>query len=180
MVRAMSSDGQTLCLACGLCCDGTLLNHAGLESWRGRELKKEGFRVFWRHEARQWAFWLPCSHHRDGRCARFEDRPPICGIYRCKLLKRVESADTSVKKALVIVDRAKEMVAEISAGLRGNPEYDDLDGFRAKVEHYARRADAGLEPSTGALVDTYRRLFAWMLENFLTATEMTPGRPRQR
>ena len=175
-----SSEGETVCLACGMCCDGTLLNHADLESWRSRELTKEGFRVFWRNERQQWAFWLPCSHHVDGRCARFEDRPPICGIYQCKLLKRVESGETSTTEALAIVERAKGMVEEVAAGLRGNPEYDQREGFRARVEHYARRANAGLEPSSGPLIERYLELLGYLFENFLTATELTPDNYRER
>jgi len=174
------SDGETTCLACGMCCDGTLLNHASLESWRSRELSKEGFRVFWRNERQEWAFLLPCSHHVDRRCARFEDRPPICGVYRCKLLKRVESGETTATDALTIVESAQAMVAAIAADLRGNPEYDAIDGFRARVEHYARRADEGLEPNTGPVIERYYELIGHLLENFLTPTELTPGGPRDR
>ena len=99
---------QSLCLSCGICCDGTLfdtvplkpadflppLEAAGIKIQKG---KKEGF------------FSQPCAAFRQNCCQVYHDRPTNCRKYRCKLLKKYESGEISQADAQQRIKRAREL-----------------------------------------------------------------------
>lgn len=100
----MTSPTTSLCLDCGLCCDGTMHSTVALEHGDDREvLLRTGFHLLlFEAEAR---FEQPC-HAFHGSCTIYEDRPTLCRSYRCALLRQVDSGEVSDADARALVTTA--------------------------------------------------------------------------
>jgi hypothetical protein len=108
------SQASTLCVGCGLCCNGVLFTNARAEPGevpRMRELGLEVEKVGERLQFRQ-----PCPQHHDGQCGIYSDRFLKCRTFRCALLKRLDSGETTLADAQAIVGQARAMLGRV-AGL---------------------------------------------------------------
>ena len=94
----------SLCLDCGLCCDGTMHSTVALEHGDDREvLLRTGFHLLlFEAEAR---FEQPC-HAFHEQCTIYDDRPTLCRSYRCALLRQVDSGEVSDADARALVATA--------------------------------------------------------------------------
>lgn len=79
---------QEICVGCGLCCDGTLFNHAPLQPGErghlptkiGEGYQKEGDRKIFR---------LPCAYF-SGKCTIYDQpRAHVCVAFRCQVVRKV-------------------------------------------------------------------------------------------
>ena len=95
---------ENICLACGLCCDGTLIGHVQLKQEEVPALsgimdlegdKENGF------------FLHPCQKYCEG-CTIYQDRPVQCASFKCGLLKSVEQGKTDYNSALRSVEELKQ------------------------------------------------------------------------
>ena len=108
-MRAMPTDGQNLCLSCGLCCDGTLFTDVRVgpeesgEVLGGRQRITSDRGGEGRYELPQ-----PCLRFENGRCQTYGCRPAACSSYRCRLLRRVEAGEMALQEAKGIVQSARE------------------------------------------------------------------------
>lgn len=109
---------QELCVACGLCCDGTLFEWAGLAlEDTPEQLRSSDIRCS--QDSAQRRFDLPCHHHQQRRCTIYRAwRPRVCGSFKCQLLRRLESGEVSAEQALAIVEKTNQHAARIWAQLR--------------------------------------------------------------
>ncbi len=107
------SSSQSLCLTCGLCCDGTLFS--GMPMNPGDEvapLKAVGINVVSDNDFT--VLKQPCAAHKNCTCAVYANRPQACRAYKCKLLKRFERDDTSQQRALEIITKVKSLKNEMN------------------------------------------------------------------
>ena len=111
------SPAQSLCLACGLCCDGTLFDWARLHP-ADDDASLSAANIVPIMEKGQRRFTLPCQHHQNRCCVIYAGwRPKICGAYECKLLKQVGHGTLSQEQALAIIERTLSHKAEVKAHL---------------------------------------------------------------
>lgn len=99
------NDASNICLACGLCCDGTLIGFVELtqeEAPRIDAIKNI------ENEHNNQFFLQPCDKFCDG-CTIYADRPTRCGEFECGLLKSVEKKELSFDIAVKSVKEIKEM-----------------------------------------------------------------------
>ena len=84
-VPTHSSD--TLCLQCGLCCNGVLFADVKLRPADDPErLKAGGLPV--RGKGKNLGFAQPCAALQpDGKCCVYQDRPAMCRQFECGVLK---------------------------------------------------------------------------------------------
>ncbi len=102
-------DGSALCLACGLCCRGSL--HADVVV-----LVEEVGRFGGQFELKQhtghdyFHFDLPCRYlGEDNRCQIYAaGRPATCGAYRCKLLRDYLGGKRALEDCLETVREARQ------------------------------------------------------------------------
>ncbi|WP_194852481.1 YkgJ family cysteine cluster protein [Nonlabens antarcticus] len=98
------SDDLSICLSCGLCCDGTVIGFVELNDEEKPSIKKlmdiedEGGNGF---------FLQPCDKFCDG-CTIYEDRPKHCGTFKCGLLKSVEQNELDFNVAVDMVHEIKQ------------------------------------------------------------------------
>lgn len=107
------SDPLNICLACGLCCDGTLIGHVQLEQEEIPTLKKL---MDVEDENGNGFFLQPCSKYCNG-CTIYSKRPKQCDSFNCDLLKSVEQNELSFDSALETVNAVKEMKKAIEKNI---------------------------------------------------------------
>jgi len=107
-----------LCLACGLCCDGSLFERASLRSGEDELAQSLGLTVIGTG-SNDSGFRLPCPLF-SGCCTIYnQQRPKICNAFRCKQLLRQDRGQ-SLSEGLAKISRVRVMQAELAA-LLPNP-----------------------------------------------------------
>ena len=107
------SDASTLCVGCGMCCDGVLFTNARAEPEEVPRLRALGLEVEQRGDRTQ--FRLPCPHHDNGHCGIYADRFVKCRTFRCALLKRLDAGEVGLAEAQATVAQARSMLARVTA-----------------------------------------------------------------
>jgi hypothetical protein len=138
------TQANTLCKSCGLCCTGHLFISTKLRSLELDSARALGLNVFG-SEPSQRGFSQPCPLWQ-GQCTVYTSPhyPHFCRTYKCKLLKEVLDENTSLPKALTVVEEAKVVIHEVEALLPNSPNI----GFRERFVSHIEDLE-GLKASTG-------------------------------
>ncbi len=105
---------QSLCLKCGLCCDGTFLSGVPVKpDDKVAPLKAVGINIVSDNDLT--VLKLPCAAHKNCTCTVYANRPQVCRTYKCKLLKMFERGDISQQSALEIINKVKSLKNEMNA-----------------------------------------------------------------
>jgi hypothetical protein len=106
-------NGSNLCLECALCCDGSLFLKAQLRPHEPQHAYILGLTIFEKDE--QPGFHLPCHLLNGKACSIYEknERPHVCGSFRCELLKRYLTGEVDLDSALKTVQTTRSLLAEI-------------------------------------------------------------------
>lgn len=122
---ALEPKNESICIGCGLCCDGTVVSHLAVrdESDVGAPLRALGVEVIVAAEPP--VFELPCPAVCDGVCTIHSlHRPSACSQFECALSQAVIDGD-------VTYDEAKAVIAATlslrDAARRGELETSVLD-----------------------------------------------------
>jgi hypothetical protein len=129
---------EQLCLACGLCCDGTLFDHVQLGPDDDAEkLKSLGLPVVVsRSQPPATRFVQPCAALcTDRTCRLYVDRPLQCRDFECGVYKDAKAGRISFTSALRQVKRARQQADNIRRLLR---ELGDTDEARSLNERFRR------------------------------------------
>ena len=118
---------STICVQCGMCCDGTLFNRAKIKHKEDEQLAQSiGLTTFLDHKGQSF-FRLPC-HHFTGCCSIYQQgRPHICGAFLCEPLKSVQKGEMEFEKAEQKVQLAIKLRDEVRSISVGNPVFDNKD-----------------------------------------------------
>jgi Fe-S-cluster containining protein len=118
--------GSTLCLQCGLCCDGSLFSDVELANDReASRLELSGVNIEEADEDEQHPLLLqPCTALRGMKCSIYKARPECCRTFECQLLQQVSRGITSPKKAMTVIRKAQRRIAKIETLLSdlGHPK----------------------------------------------------------
>jgi Fe-S-cluster containining protein len=112
-----AATATSICVGCGLCCDGTLFSHLGVldESDLGAPLRALGVEVV--TEAEPPVFALPCPAVEHGTCTIYHlQRPRACGWFECDLSTAVLEGRTDEQAARATIQATLELRAAVSAG----------------------------------------------------------------
>jgi hypothetical protein len=131
-----AADEPSICVGCGLCCDGTLFSHLGVtdESDLGLPLRSLGVEIV--AEADPPVFALPCPALHRGVCTVYHlQRPRACGWFECDV-------STAVAEGALARDEARAIIADTLA-LRDRVQAGTADAtaLRAAVATHFRRDD---------------------------------------
>jgi Fe-S-cluster containining protein len=102
-----------ICLACGICCDGTLIGFVELNREEIPRLK-EIMEI--EAEDDKGFFLQPCKKYCDG-CTIYSKRPKQCGAFECGLLKSFEQNELDYETAIDIISLVKQKKSAIEKRL---------------------------------------------------------------
>jgi hypothetical protein len=148
-----------LCLACGLCCDGTLFHHVKLEAGDdGGKLRELGLPVKVPRATIPVArFPQPCAALcADRTCRVYADRPKQCRSYECGVFKELQADRVTPAAALRLVRQARQDADRIRALLRQLGDTDEQRSLNERFRRTTRRMESGFADDTVA--DTYAEL----------------------
>lgn len=98
------NDSSSICLSCGLCCDGTIIGFVELD----REELPAMRQLLDLEEANGDGFFLqPCKNFCDG-CGIYSKRPKQCASFKCGLLKSVEQKELGFDSAIEMIQELKQ------------------------------------------------------------------------
>jgi uncharacterized protein len=115
---------SSLCLACGLCCDGVLHAHAVVKPDEIERVCALGLTVVSFKDAP--GFRQPCPLYREQRCSVYPNHPPTCKAYQCKLLKNFLAGPLTLEQGAQTIQRARELLAAVIAQLPPGHTFDQL------------------------------------------------------
>jgi Fe-S-cluster containining protein len=109
---------DTLCLQCGLCCNGVLFadvrrgrgDPSALFKWNGPRVPQP----------------CPAFNGKDCTCNLYDDRPRRCRKFECKQLMDAKDGTTTIKKALAQISTARKLAAKVE-GLLTELGYNDVE-----------------------------------------------------
>jgi uncharacterized protein len=112
---ALVKDGETLCRACGLCCDGSLFSRVPLRPDEptpplvSLNTTPYGARYVTQR----------CTALSEQGCGCYQARPRACRGFECLVLTALNADEVSLADALALVTRVRAQVgAERDASLR--------------------------------------------------------------
>ena len=144
---------SALCVACGLCCEGSLFLYLRLSEAEAAQMAARGAQVFRRK--RLTAMRLGCPMLEGARCTMYETRPSGCRAYYCELALEVRDGRVGLDEALQRVREARALIVPVEAGLP-----PPVEGERENPLQRARQCGLLCGP------DPLRRADAFLAEHF--------------
>lgn len=119
-----NSNGS-ICLDCGMCCDGTFLDYAPVTEEESAVLESTGLSIKL-VEGLGLRIQLPCMKF-GGCCTIYADRPAVCRSFRCELLKSTDKGKIETGQALQRIQLLKTLKAELQQII---PDRKEISYFR--------------------------------------------------
>ena len=147
------NSGEQLCVACGLCCDGTLFDNVTLEA--GDDLAKmkalgqpmEASTVL----KGVYFFRQPCAALcADRTCRIYADRPVQCRTFDCGVLKDAQAGQITFVEALRWVKQARRHADRARRLLRKLGDTEDHRSLHGRFKRMRRRLGGGVEDAAAA------------------------------
>ena len=130
---------STLCLHCGMCCDGTLFTHVSLQPGEVATLQRRGVPVGQRADGSP-ALVQHCAALEGRTCTAYGERPAGCRRYQCQLFSALAEKEVSLEEALAVVEEAHALREAVERELPG-AEPGAPRSVMQRARH-AARADA--------------------------------------
>lgn len=140
------NSGERLCLACGLCCDGTLFDNVQLGAGDdAQKLKALGLPVaVTRGRTTVTFFRQPCvALCADRACRVYADRPGQCRAFECGVFKDAEAGRIAFAAALRLVKSTRRKADNIRRLLRELGDTDEQRSLGDRFRRTQRRMEAG-------------------------------------
>jgi Fe-S-cluster containining protein len=150
---------EKLCLACGLCCDGTLFDNVRLGPRDdAQKLKSLGLPVaISRAQTPITFFRQPCAALcADRTCRLYADRPTQCRTFECGVFKAAEAGRITSAAALRLVKQARQRADDIRRLLRQLGDTEEHRPLAERFRRTQRRMESGA--AGAAAVDTFAEL----------------------
>lgn len=106
---------STLCLSCGLCCDGTLFRQVRITPEERARLVE--LRIGTGRKSGADVMLLPCGKLEGKCCSIYEARPGGCRRFVCDLGRRLESNELSFDEAMLHVRDMQDRLEALRGAL---------------------------------------------------------------
>lgn len=107
---------ESICLSCGLCCDGSIFRHVTLAlSDRVDVLEAAGVVLTTKENRTQLP--LSCAALDGTCCTIYDDRPVRCGLFTCALHRRHAADEIDTDEALATIATTRELQRKVHNGL---------------------------------------------------------------
>lgn len=163
---------ESLCLACGLCCDGTLFADVELQPADEPErLRQRGLRLLRRPARKELLpdapglrFRQPCAAlAADCHCQVYADRPAQCRTFECALLKEFLAGTADEAEARRVIRKARRLANSARGLLRALGDTREDRPLSRRFREMRRALEGGRLPAGLTAEQAYEQLADLML-----------------
>lgn len=177
---------EQLCLACGMCCDGSLFDGVQLEPGEdAARLKALGLPVrVSRAKVPIARFPQPCAALcADRTCRVYRDRPHQCRVFECGVYKKAKAGELDHAAAMRWVKKGRRLSDRVSRLLHELGETDNRRSlgerfFRLQCRMEEQQSDAAALALFADLSLAVHQLKLLAHERFYTQSEKSSAPPR--
>jgi hypothetical protein len=166
--RPAHQAGQSLCMACGLCCEGTLFSQTNLGALDDvAALSALG--VGFVSDVAEPALKQPCAAYKNCACTIYADRPRACRQFRCALLRRFKANKISRDDALDVIRKAIALRDNVKQQMRAvfSEDHCNFDQFTLRLRsRWKDAASAEAKTSVSALFQSFAVLWFYIRKHF--------------
>ena len=139
-------DSNSLCLECGLCCNGVIFADVQLQPGdNAAKLRSLGlaFAANRKSKIGIQKFKQPCTAFGGCRCNIYSDRPKYCREFECLLLKSVKTGRMEATAASRIIRTALQRVKKVKHLLQELGDEEDAIALSKRFRRTKRRLENG-------------------------------------
>jgi len=163
---------KSLCVGCGMCCDGTMYKSVDVEVGDQLPLlEAEGIALY--TEEKFTFFRQPCTAFDTDRCKIYESRPTVCREYRCLLLRRLDAGEANPADAVALVARTTALRDRVRSGLMAFLETAERVPLGELYRRMLSKLDAASDPEA-ARREASELLFDVVALRVILAREFEP------
>lgn len=140
------------CVACGMCCNGTLFHFVQLQDHDDQSLFDQVY-----EEEGNAGFRQSCQHF-DKCCTVYEKRPTNCREFKCRILKKFESGKLSYEKTMQLITKAKADAAFVLKKLPNDQNCAKFSMQDFQTKHKADLKSAAFRKENAALIFAVLRM----------------------
>jgi len=147
---------ESLCLSCGLCCNGVLFARVRLQPQdNAKKLQRLGLLLKENGNANRQSgavFAQPCAALSGCECRIYGEHPQHCREFECLLLKKVSDGETSRPQALRLIRNALGAAEKVGALLRELGDFEETTALSVRFRRMAKRMHRDvIDPGRAAL-----------------------------
>jgi Fe-S-cluster containining protein len=138
-------DSNSLCLECGLCCNGVIFADVQLRPEDdAKRLRTLGLAFAPNRQAASGntKFRQPCAAFDGCQCNIYSERPKYCREFECLLLKSVKAGKTKTASALRIIHTARQRVEKVRRLLNELGNSDEQIALGKRFRSLKRRLES--------------------------------------
>jgi Fe-S-cluster containining protein len=170
--KKSGTPAQSLCLSCGLCCNGVLFADVRLQAGDNPEdLRRAGLPV--RVVGGKALFAQPCAALHGCRCGIYADRPRYCRQFECLLLKRASAGEVSYERALALISKTRAHVQKVERLLAKLGDHDERLPLRRRFQRQERRLQQSVDKQAAGVFSDLTLAFQDL--NLLLKEHFYPG-----
>lgn len=152
-------DANSLCLECGLCCNGVIFADVQLQAEdNAEELRALGLKFLPNRKSQnaELKFQQPCTAFEGCRCQIYAQRPRYCREFECLLLKNVKAGETDITEARRVIRSALQRLRTVKRLLVELGDTDETVALAKRFRRTKRRLENG--PSDDAAAQIFGEL----------------------
>lgn len=112
MNAELAAAASRLCMACGMCCDGTMFQIVRMQPGdKPAELGRLGMKI--RCHEGEFHMEQPCAALRELCCTIYDKRPTRCRLFDCQQLKRLEAGTISEEEAAAVIAETRGLARQV-------------------------------------------------------------------
>ena len=131
---------SSICVQCGMCCDGTLFNRANIVDTDDEQAAANLGLTIVKNEAQKPFFLQPCPHFKTCCTVYNENRPKVCISFFCAPLRKVQKSLISFEAAQGIIENALNMRTEVlnlAANIEAFKNFSTSELFKEMDDNHA-------------------------------------------
>jgi uncharacterized protein len=137
-------DANSLCLECGLCCNGVIFADVQLRpSDSAARLRALGLAFVKKSKAGIEKFKQPCAAFGGCKCHIYSERPTYCREFECLLLKSVKTGEVKINEARRVIRSALRQAETVKSLLRQLGDTEETLALNKRFHRIQRRMERG-------------------------------------
>src|SRR6185312_15694768 len=144
-------DTNSLCLECGLCCNGVIFADVQLRPEDdASRLRALGLAFVQKSRARVEKFKQPCTAFGGCKCNIYSERPTYCREFECLLLKGVKAGEVKIDEAHRVIRSALRQAETVKRLLRQLGDTEETLALSKRVRRIKRKLESGTRDKEAA------------------------------